>query len=76
MGLPVRVPRPTCLSLLTRFAGLRDDMSRTGTEHLLIGIGVDDLGASENSYLLAFGAYGVGMVVLCVVMVLVSLTAR
>lgn len=52
----------------TRWAQLID----TGLKNPLFGMGLDEAAASENSLLLAFGAYGIGMVALVLVLMLVS----
>ncbi len=47
-------------------------MLETGMENPLIGVGVEDAGASENSFLLAFAGYGIGMVMLTMALAAVS----
>jgi hypothetical protein len=56
-------------------SGRSDALARmidTGIAHPLLGDGIYDAGASENSYILAFAAFGIGMVVLVVLLVGVS----
>src|SRR5262249_42468376 len=57
-------------------SGRADALARmvaAGLAHPIFGDGISDAGASENSYLLAFAAFGVGMVVLVMLLVVVSI---
>jgi hypothetical protein len=56
-------------------SGRQDALARmvaTGLAHPIFGDGISDAGASENSYLLAFAAFGMGMVMLVILLLAVS----
>lgn len=50
------------------------NMIASGMSSPLIGVGIESAGDSENSYLYAFAAYGIGMVTLIIALIIVSVS--
>lgn len=54
-------------------SGVWTNMWNTAMENPLLGVGFDDAGGSENSYLLGFASYGVGYFLLTITLLLGSM---